>query len=451
MSAAAANAAARQDRQSVRLIAGGVGKHRVTVNYPKTALLPEPRHLAPRGQLHLLGWLVLEFVAVVLVALAAKMVLTPTSPRQDPPPPPGAFRATPEQLAQLRFASVQLGADAELVRANGSIAADGDHSTPILLPFSGQVLDVLVEQGARVVRGQPLLRIASPELVDARNALLTASAQRTTAAEALRMAEANLARQKAIYETAGGAMKDFLQAQLDLVTAQSNARQAESALRTAQDRLGLFGKSAAETHALESPARALDRSASTLYRAPVSGVVADRNVAPGQFLSAGGSSAVMTITDPAHVWLVAQLPESEAAGIHLGDQVVVTTPALPGRQFAATIDNIAAGLDPATHRLPVRATIANPDGALKPQMFAAFVIRRAIGGNAGVLVPAAAVIHEGDGARVWLQGKGGLLYGRNVVTGESEGGFTRVVRGLQPGDRVVSQGALFVNEAGLDQ
>lgn len=412
--------------------------------------LPETRHLSGRVQSRLLVALILVALFLALLAIGAGAMLRSRS-QPEAALPSGAFRPTPDQLTQLKFATVIQGANAALLRASGSISADGDHSTPILLPYSGQVLEVMVEPGQRVERGQPLLRVASPELVDARNALLAASAQHASAAEAQRLAQTNLARQKAIYETAGGALKDYLQAQADLVTAQSNARQAESALRAAQERLGLFGKTSAETQAIEQPGRAPAGSVSTLYRAPVSGIVADRSVAPGQFLTAGGSTPLMTITDPARVWLVAQLAESDASSIRMGDQVIVTTPALPGREFTATIDNIAAGLDPATHRLPVRATIANPDGALKPQMFASFVIRRAIQGGAGVLVPAVAVIHEGDGARVWVLGRDGLLYGRPIVAGETEGGLTRVLRGLAPGDRVVTQGAVFVNEAGLEQ
>ena len=186
-------------------------------------------------------------------------------------------------------------------------------------------------------------------------------------------------------------------------------------------------------------------------RSPVSGVVADRSVSPGQFISAGGAAPLMTITDLSHVWLIAQLAEGEAASVHLGDQVTVTTPALPGRQFAARVDNIAAALDPVSRRLAVRATVANPGQALKPQMFAAFTIRRTIGAAAGALVPSAAVIHEGDSARVWVLGRDGLLRARSVTVRAGEGGYTQVSAGLQPGDRVVTSGALFVNEAGLGE
>jgi len=392
-----------------------------------------------RAQGLLVGAIVVAVVAILVLAMGVRAALTP-KPVPDTPVPAGAFRPTQQQLAQMQFATVQGGANVELVRASGSIQADGDHSTPIVLPFSGQVLQVLVEPGQRVTRGQPLLRIASPELIDARNTLLSASAQRASAAEALRIAQGNVTRQKAIYETAGGAMKDYLQAQADFVAAQSAARQAESAQRAAQDRLALFGKT-----------EGAGTSAYTVYRAPVSGIIADRNVAPGQFLSSGNATPVMTITDPARVWLVAQLAEREAASIRVGDQVVVTTPALPGREFTATVDNVAAGLDPTTHRLPVRATIANPGGALKPQMFASFTIRRPVDSGKGVLVPAVAVIHEGDTTRVWVKAKDGLIYGRPVQIGETDGGLTRVLGGLSPGDRIVAKGALFVNEAGLGE
>lgn len=354
------------------------------------ATLPEPRRLLPRAQALLLAAIAGAAVVILLLIFAVKAMLAP-KPVPDTPLPPGTFRPTQQQLAQMQFATVQGGANVELVRASGSIQADGDHSTPIVLPFSGQVLQVLVEPGQRVTRGQPLLRIASPELIDARGALITASAQRASAVEALRIAQGNLVRQKAITETAGGAMKDYLQAQADFVAAQSAARQAESAQRAAQDRLALFGRT-----------EGVGTSAYTVYRAPVSGIVADRAVAPG-------------------------------------------------RTFAATIDNVAAGLDPVSHRLPVRATIANPGGELKPQMFAAFTIRRPVDAGKGVLVPAVAVIHEGDTARVWVRGKDGLLYGRPVQIGETDGGLTRVLSGLAAGDRIVAKGALFVNEAGLGE
>ena len=117
------------------------------------------------------------------------------------------------------------------------------------------------------------------------------------------------------------------------------------------------------------------------------------------------------------------------------------------------IDNIAGALDPVTHRLAVRASIANPDSSLKPQMFASFSIDvpKPVGQPAPVEISAAAVIHEGEAARVWIDHGNGRLEARNVTVGDSHDGRISILSGLSPGMRVVTQGAIFVNEAGLGE
>lgn len=410
--------------------------------------LPEAPRFNLAQQQRLLVIIAVAVAGLIALVLAVQSLLTPR-PAPAPVLPPDTFVPTPQQLASLKIEPVGYGSNAEIVRASGLISVDADHSTPILLPYSGQVAKVFVEPGQHVVAGQPLLSVASTDLVDARNALLTAAAQVSTAREAARVAQQNADRQKAIYETAGGAFKDYNQAQADLIAAQATLRTAQSALRAAQDRLRLFGKSNGEISSLEGASGTAH--AATLFRAPVGGTIADRNVAPGQFVTAGGTSPLLTIADLSHVWLIAQLAESEAAKVQLGDEIAVTTPAFPGREFHARVDNIGASLDPVTHRLSVRATVDNPGALLKPQMFASFSIRRKVSGPAGVLVPAAAVIHEGDNARVWVLGSDKLIHARPVTIGETESGATRVTSGLRPGDRIVTAGALFVNEAGLTQ
>jgi cobalt-zinc-cadmium efflux system membrane fusion protein len=81
-------------------------------------------------------------------------------------------------------------------------------------------------------------------------------------------------------------------------------------------------------------------------------------------------------------------------------------------------------------------------------MFASFTIARRDGTSA-ILVPAGAVIHEGDTARVWVMGKDRLLYAREVTVTDSANGMERIGAGLHSGDYIVTQGAIFVNEAGL--
>jgi cobalt-zinc-cadmium efflux system membrane fusion protein len=402
--------------------------------------LPPARSLDRSRQLRLVAVAALVLLGLWLLVAAVRHLAAPPPPPAEAAPA-GTFRATPAQLAQMRIEPVRGGDAAGTVQATGTIGVDEERSTPVLLPFSGQVTDVLVAAGQRVAKGQPLLRVASADYNNARGTLTAAQAQQRTAAAQLKIAEDNARRQEEIYRTAGGALKDYRQAQSDLVTARSAVLTADSAAATARSQLALVGGA--------KPSGAL-----ATYTAPVSGVVVARNVAAGQYVGAGGDKPLLTIADLSTVWLVAQLAESEAGAVKLGDAVTVTTPAYPGRQFRATIDNIAAALDPATHRLPVRASVANPGDMLKPQMFASFAIQRAPGGAhagpaGGVLVPSQAVIHEGDGARVWLSLGHGLLRAQAVTVADSADGFDTITAGLKPGDRIVTAGALFVNQAGI--
>ena len=415
--------------------------------------LPEPLPAAatlPRAAQW--RWLGIAAAALVGMVLLVLLVGRLTHHEEAPPPaaPPGTFRPTPAQMAALTTMRVGIGASAARTLASGAITVDGDRSTPVVMPYSGQVVRVLVDAGQRVTQGQALLLVRTNDFVDARSGLFAARAADQNAQAQLATAQRTVERQKQIYQTAGGALKDYQQAQTDLASAVATARTAAASLGAARDKLAVLGKSRGEIRRLEGAGEVSGIHDVTTLHAPIGGLVASRDVAAGQYVSQGGDKPVMTITDPSRVWLVAQVAEGDAASIRLGDTAAVTTPALPGRQFQARIDLVGAGLDPLTHRLPVRAAIANPDGALKPQMFASFAIRRAAAGDS-IRVPAAAVIHEGDGARVWVVRPGGLLVARTVTTGDEQDGQVVVTSGLRSGERIVTAGALFVNEAGLGE
>ncbi|AXJ94808.1 MULTISPECIES: efflux RND transporter periplasmic adaptor subunit [unclassified Sphingomonas] len=411
--------------------------------------LPPTRTLSRAQQVRWLGIVVGVLVGIaILVMLIGK--LTHHEPAPPPSTPPGTLRLTPQQMASLTTMRVGVAATGDRTLATGAITVDGNHSTPVLMPYSGQVVRVLADAGQRVRQGQPLLLIKTSDFVDARSGLFSARAAFQNAQAQLVAAQRTADRQQQMYQTAGGALKDYQQARADLVAAQASARTAAAALGAARDKLAILGKTPGEIARLESVGEVSGIHDVTTLHAPIGGLIASRDVAAGQYVAQGGDKPVMTITDPSRVWLVAQVAESDASDVHVGDAVTVTTPALPGRTFYATIDLVGAALDPQTHRLPVRASIANPDGALKPQMFASFAIRSRRQGEA-IRVPAAAVIHEGDAARVWVVRPDGLLAARNVQTSDSTDGQVTVTSGLAPGEKIVTAGALFVNEAGLGE
>lgn len=412
--------------------------------------IPDGKVLPRHQQLRILAFFAAGIVALGLLVVLGRWLTTPASV-SAPALPPGTFRPTDEETAGLTIKVAGTGVSGDQTVASGTIAADDTRGTPVFMPYGGQVTAVFVDTGAQVSRGQPLLRIRTPDYVDARNNLFAAAAARRTAAGALRITEENNHRQIEIYKTAGGAYKDFRQSEADLVAAQSALRSAESALGAARDKLAIFGKTSSEISRLEGAHEVSGIHVETVLHAPVAGLIATRAVSPGLIVSAGGSTPVFTITDPTHVWLIAQLTEGDAALVHIGDQVDVTTTAYPGRTFHAKIDNIAAALDPTTHRLPVRASIDNLDRALKPQMFASFVIQHKTTSPNDLSIPMSAVIHEGDTARIWVALPNGLLQSRSVKLGDTVGGMVKVIAGLRPGEHIVTSGAIFVNEAGTQQ
>jgi membrane fusion protein, heavy metal efflux system len=416
---------------------------------PTPESLPQTRTLAPATQTR---WLVVAAVCAVGAVLLWFAVerLTHREPAAPQPTPPGTLRLTADQMAGLKTMRVGYSASDDRTLASGAITVDGDRSTPVLMPYAGQIVRVLADAGQYVRAGQPLLLVKTSDFVDARSGLFAARAAFQNAQAQLATATRNAERQRQIFETAGGAQKDYLQAQTDLVAAQATARTTAAALGAARDKLSILGKTSGEIARLESVSEVSGIHDRTTLHAPIGGLIASRDVSAGQYVSQGGDKPVMTITDPSHVWLIAQIAESDANAVHVGDSVTVTTQALPGRSFHATIDLVGAALDPQTRRLPVRATIANPDGMLKPQMFASFSIQRPQRGTA-LRIPAEAVIHEGETARVWVVRPDGLLQARTITAGDAQDGTIAVLAGLKSGERIVTSGALFVNEAGLGE
>jgi cobalt-zinc-cadmium efflux system membrane fusion protein len=187
-------------------------------------------------------------------------------------------------------------------------------------------------------------------------------------------------------------------------------------------------------------------SATATIPAPITGLVTDRQIGPGQVLQAGDSTAVFTVADLSTVWLLSAVRDSDAASIAPGQQIVVRVQALPGHDYHATVQSVGAEVDPATHRVTVRAMVPNADGRLRPAMLATSEIITSPDTLAPG-VPEAAIVREGDQAHVWVVGAGGLLTQRAIQTGRSSGPLTEVRRGLAAGERIVTSGSLFIDSA----
>ena len=356
---------------------------------------------------------------------------------------PGTFKPSAAQLASLQTAPVAMMNFRTERITDGKIALNGDRTTPVFSPYSGRVTQVLANLGDRVRQGQHLLAIEASEFVQGQNDLVAAVNALNTAHSQLNLAQGLEQRKHALLEAKGGSMQDWQQSQADLVTARNNVRSAEAALASVRNRLRILGKADAEIDALESSGKT---NPATFVLAPIAGTVTDRQVGVGQYLQAAAANPVYAIGDLSTVWLVGNVREADAPLMRRGLPVEVRVLALPGRVFKARLTNVAPGIDPNTRRLAVRAEVENPDGILKPEMFASFSI---VTGeeSSSPAVPESAVVYEGATARVWVQQDDAVAL-RAIRAGRTRDGMVEVVAGLQAGERVVTSGTLFIDRAG---
>jgi cobalt-zinc-cadmium efflux system membrane fusion protein len=432
-------------------------------------LSSKPREGPPRGDLRrrpgppLPRALQLTVVGILLVLLIIGFVggpallhllgrSEPTAASSEAPAETegSAFRPTDRQWATLKIETVQNQVFQPAAETDGRIALDDDLVTPVFSPYSGRVTRLIARAGDSVQRDDPLFAIRATELAQAQNDLISAASGLKTATAQLSLAETNEKRQHALYQAQGAALKDWQQAQVDLATAQGGMNSASIAVAAVRNRLRILGKSDADIAAIQATPDLLTLDADSVVRAPIGGTVVQRQIGLGQNIvsaSAGASNPVFMIGDLSKVWMVANAREDDAPYLHKGDRVEVHVLAWPGRVFKGRLNYVAASIDSTTHRLGVRAEVENPDGELKPEMFASF---RIITGAdvADPAVPQEAVVYEGDTAHVWVaDDRAKTLAIQPIKVGRIGDGLVQVLAGLKAGQKVVTAGAVFIDRA----
>jgi len=392
---------------------------------PNDAALSPP----PRGQQ--LRWLAIAAVAVgVIVALALwisrpRTVSAPT----EAPAAPDTFRPTAQQLKTLTIEPAREESFAETRVVEGRIVADGDHTTSVYAPYAGRVTALRAGVGDRVARGAPLATLEALEVLQAENDFVLANAQRTATAAALE-------RKRLQRDGDGVSLAELQQAEVDATAARAAAEAAEHRLR-------LYGLADDAVKALRAGAALPGVVA---LQAPVAGIVVDRAVGPGQYVQSGSGTALFTLTDPRTVWVVGQVPEDDATGWGVGSAVDVRVAASGTRVFHSKLNYVASVVDPSTHRVAIRATLANPDGILKPDMLATLQVTSS-DTRRSPAVPRGAVLYEGDKAHVWVMRADGTLGLRAVKVGRSHDEVVEILSGLAAGERIVTRGAIFIDTA----
>jgi cobalt-zinc-cadmium efflux system membrane fusion protein len=370
-------------------------------------------------------------LAASLIVFGRALHLLGASVTPAPPPPTaaGAFRLSDEQLKSMTIEPIADQPFHSEEVTDGKIAYNADTVTPVFSPYSGRVTRLLAPLGAVVRQGQGLFELQASEFAQAQSDLLSAAAQ-------VKLTSSSEQRRHAQYDAHAGSLQDWQQSQNDLAAAQAS-------LASVRNRLRILGRSDSQIDATLSNG---SPDAQVAAVAPISGVVVDRQIGPGQFLTAGSSTPVYTIADLSTVWLVANVREAQASHVHVGQSVAVHVLAVPDREFDARLSYVAASVDPASRRLTVHAVLDNSEHLLKPEMFASFTIATSTDSIAPA-VPQQAVIFEGSQARVWVMQGAHDAAVRRVTLGRAQRGNYEVLQGLKSGDRVVTRGALFIDRA----
>jgi len=314
--------------------------------------------------------------------------------------------------------------------AVGNIDFNQDMTVQVFTPYQGRIASLSARLGDDVTKGQTLFTIDSPDLVQASSTLIAA-------AGVLELTTRNLARLRGLYETRAVSQKE-------VETAASDQQTAEGALRAARDAVRLFGKTDADMDRVVKERRV---DPILVVPSPVSGRISARNAAPGLYVQPGGAPAPYSVADVSTMWMVANVPESDVPAFRIGQSVSVRVSAYPGRAFEGRITTIGLTVDPTTRRVLVRSEINDPRRELWAGMFANFVIQTAPPVRS-LAVPLNAVVREGDGTMtVWVTSDRRYFVKRTVRIGLQYDGYHQILEGLQPGEIIATQGALFLTNA----
>ena len=242
--------------------------------------------------------------------------------------------------------------------AIGSIDFNQDMTVQVFTPYPGRIVQLSAQLGDEVQKGQVLFTIDSPDLVQASSTLISA-------ASVLDLTSRNLVRAKTLYETRAWSQQQYEQAVSDQQTAEGN-------LRAARDAVRIFGKTDAEMDRMIKE-RKVDPI--LVVYSPVPGRVAARNAAPGLYVQPGNPPAPYAVADVSTMWLLANVPETDAPAYRVGQPLKVKVSAYPDHEFDGRVDTIGLTVDPNTRRVLVRSVIKDPRHELWAGMFANFVIQ----------------------------------------------------------------------------
>lgn len=377
--------------------------------------------------------LALPLVVVSLIAMGCR--------REAPAAPPAA--ATPgvvvldvaaQQHAGIVVAEAGITARSARTEAPGVLALDERRTARIGSLVEGVTLETMAEVGDRVKAGEVLATMHSQIVHEAWASYRKAIAERRRQEKEVAFAAAAHERAKRLYADKAVSLQEVQRAETARVAAEEALDMGRTETRRAEEQLEHLGITNGEDPSGESGEQ-------IPVRTPIAGAVLERLVTPGTTVTPG--TQLYVVSDLSALWALVEIDESVLSHVRVGQEIELRVAAYPGQMFAGTVALVGDTVNPKTRRVTVRCAVANADGRLKPQMYAAAVIRESAPREA-VVVPADAV-QTIDGLPTLFLAEGeGRFRARPVEVGATADGLIEIRAGLRSGERVVTAGSFVL-------
>jgi cobalt-zinc-cadmium efflux system membrane fusion protein len=301
---------------------------------------------------------------------------------------------------------------------NGKISFDENYTSRISSPLLGRAVKVQAQLGDHVKAGQALLTIDSPDLGSAIADYRKANAD-------LELKRKALERSQMLLEGGVIAHKEFESAQADMAQSQAEAERTKARL-----------------HNLGTDHAALG-SESFILKAPMAGMVVDRQINVGNEVRPDAPNPLFTITNPDHLWAIIDLPERDLNKVSLEQHLSIKVDAFPEEEFHGKIQSIGTMLDPVSRRIQVRCSV-DGKGKLRPEMYARITPLNMTQQKV-IRLPNSALITEGLYSYVFVETSHGHIQKRRVTLDLQERDYATIKEGLKAGERLVTKGAILIN------
>jgi len=321
------------------------------------------------------------------------------------------------------------------IAAPGVLSFDETRTARIGSLVEGKVLSVSVQVGDRVSAGTILAEIHSHVIHDAWADYRKANADQTRRLTEFDYAKQAEQRAERLVAAKAISLQELQRARVERISAEQALDMAKIEIRRAEEVLEHLGITA-----LGQDPRG-EEGEQIPVRSPLAGAVLEKNVTSGTAVTPG--VPLFVVSDLSTLWALAEIDEANLSRVQVGLPVEIRVAAYPGEFFPGTIIFISDVLDPKTRRITVRCRVPNPQGRLKPQMYATVSLGQ--GEELSMIVVSSQAIQElGGKPVVFVTENNGVFTPREVEVGVESGGWTEILSGLQAGEKIATAGSFLL-------